>query len=106
MKKDIAEPISKCPNWQQVKVEHQISGGLAQNIEHAEWKYEMINVYFVIGLPKYHRHHDSIWVIINRMTESANFFASKDHLFGRVLCKVIHSRGGETPCCSNLNHFR
>ena len=33
MKKGIAEFIAKCPNCQQVKVEHQRPGGLAQNIE-------------------------------------------------------------------------
>ena len=29
---------------------------------------------FVIGLPHTHRQHDSIWVIIDRMTKSAHFF--------------------------------
>ncbi|KAH0670582.1 hypothetical protein KY290_025996 [Solanum tuberosum] len=38
MKKDIAEFVTKCPNCQQVKVEHQRPGGLAQNIELPEWK--------------------------------------------------------------------
>ena len=33
MKKDIVEFVAKCPNFQQVKVEHQRPGGLAQNIE-------------------------------------------------------------------------
>ena len=33
MKKDIAEFVVKCPNCQQVKVEHQRPGGMAQNIE-------------------------------------------------------------------------
>ena len=33
MKKDIAEFVAKCSNCQQLKVEHQRLGGLAQNIE-------------------------------------------------------------------------
>ena len=33
MKKDIVEFVAKCPNSQQVKEEHQSSGGLAENIE-------------------------------------------------------------------------
>ncbi|WMV40704.1 hypothetical protein MTR67_034089 [Solanum verrucosum] len=44
MKKDIAEFVAKCPNCQQLKVEHQRPGGLAQNIELLEWKWEMINM--------------------------------------------------------------
>ncbi|WMV14593.1 hypothetical protein MTR67_007978 [Solanum verrucosum] len=38
MKKGIAEFVPKCPNFQQVKVEHQRPSGLAQNIELLEWK--------------------------------------------------------------------
>ena len=38
MKKGIAKFVAKCPNCQQVKVEHQWPGGLAQNIELPEWK--------------------------------------------------------------------
>ncbi|KAH0689476.1 hypothetical protein KY289_016834 [Solanum tuberosum] len=48
MKKGIAEFVVKCPNCQQVKVEHQRPGGLAQNIELPEWKWEMINMDFII----------------------------------------------------------
>ena len=38
MKKDIVEFVAKCPNCQQVKVEHQKLVGLTQNIELPEWK--------------------------------------------------------------------
>ncbi|XP_070057332.1 uncharacterized protein [Nicotiana tomentosiformis] len=33
MKRDVAEFVARCPNYQQVKAEYQRSGGLAQNIE-------------------------------------------------------------------------
>ena len=33
MKKGIEKFVPKCPNFQQVKIEHQKPGGLAQNIE-------------------------------------------------------------------------
>ena len=32
---------------------------------------------FVVGLPKTRRQHDSIWVIINKMTKSAHFIPVK-----------------------------
>ncbi|KAH0738661.1 hypothetical protein KY290_037366 [Solanum tuberosum] len=77
MKKGIAEFVAKCPNCQQVKVEHQRPGGLAQRIEPLEWKWEMINMDFITGLPRSRRQHDSIWVIVDRMTKSAHFLPVK-----------------------------
>ncbi|KAH0775071.1 hypothetical protein KY290_012208 [Solanum tuberosum] len=77
MKKDIAEFVTQCPNCQQVKVEHQRPGGLAQSIELPEWKWEMINMDFITGLPRSRKQHDSIWVIVDRMTKSAHFLPVK-----------------------------
>ncbi|WMV30320.1 hypothetical protein MTR67_023705 [Solanum verrucosum] len=74
MKKCIADFVSKCPNFQQVKVEHQRPSGVAQNIAFPEWKWEMIHINFITGSPRSHRKHDSIWVIIDRMTKLAQFF--------------------------------
>ncbi|WMV09812.1 hypothetical protein MTR67_003197 [Solanum verrucosum] len=77
MKKGIAEFVAKCPNCQQVKVEHQRPGGMAQNIEILEWKWEMINMVFITDLSQSRRQHNSIWVIVDRMTKSAHFFQVK-----------------------------
>ncbi|KAH0641167.1 hypothetical protein KY285_037753 [Solanum tuberosum] len=77
MKKGIAEFVAKCPNCQQVKVEHQQPGGLAQNIKLSEWKWEMINMDFITSLPRSRRQHHSIWVIVDRMTKSAHFLPIK-----------------------------
>ncbi|KAH0642176.1 hypothetical protein KY285_034832 [Solanum tuberosum] len=67
------EFVVKCPNCQQVKLEHQRLDGMAQNIELPEWKWEMINMDFITGLPRSRRQHDSIWMIVDRMTKSAHF---------------------------------
>ncbi|WMV59092.1 hypothetical protein MTR67_052477 [Solanum verrucosum] len=50
---------------------------MAQNIELSEWKWEMINMEFITGLPRSRRQHDSIWVIIDCMTKSAHFLPVK-----------------------------
>ena len=76
MKRDIADFVSKFPNFQQVKVEHQKPGNMTQEIDIPTWKWHVINMYF-IGLPRTRRHHDSIWVIIDRMTKSSRFLAVK-----------------------------
>ena len=77
MKKDVAQYVARCPNCQQVKVEHLKHGGLTQMIEVPTWKWEAINMYFMVGLPKTRRQHESIWVIVDRMTKASHFIPSK-----------------------------
>ena len=77
MKRDIADFVSKCPNCQQVKVKHQKPGGMTQEIDIRTWKWEVINMYFITGLPRTRRQHDSIWVIVHRMTKPSRFLAFK-----------------------------
>ena len=72
MKKDIAEYVAKCPNCQQVKAEHQKSGGLFQEIQVLTSKLEDINMDFVVGLPRTQKQYDSIWVVVDRFTKSAH----------------------------------
>ena len=77
MKRDIEEFVSKCPNCQQVKVEHQKPGCIIQKISIPTWKWDVINMDFITGLPRTRRQHDSIWVIVDRMTKSSRFLAVK-----------------------------
>ena len=77
MKRDIADFVSKFPNCKQVKVEHQKPGGMTQEIDISTWKWDMINMDFITGLPRTRRKHDSIWVIVDRMTKSSRFLAVK-----------------------------
>ena len=69
--------VAKCPNCQQVKEEHLRHNGLTHMIEFPTWKWEAINMDFVVGLPRTRRQHDSIWVIVDRMTKSAHFIPVK-----------------------------
>ena len=73
MKKDIAEFVAQCPNCQQVKIERRKPGGLLQAIEIPTWKWEVINMDFITGLPRSRRKYDSIWVIVDSLTKSAHF---------------------------------
>ena len=77
MKRDIADFGSKCPNCQQVNVEHQKPGGLTQEIDISTWKWDVINMEFITRLPRTRRQHDFIWVIVDRMTKSSRFLAVK-----------------------------
>ena len=77
LKKDIAEFVAKCQNYQHVKAEHQNPGGLLQEIQIPTWKWEDINMDFVVRLPRTQKSYDSIWVIVDRLTKSAHFIPVK-----------------------------
>ena len=67
MKRDIPEYISKCMKCQQVKVEHQ----------HPDWKWEVICMDFIKGFPMTWRQHDSIVVVVDRLTKATHFILVK-----------------------------
>ncbi|WMV24893.1 hypothetical protein MTR67_018278 [Solanum verrucosum] len=73
MKKDVAEFVAECPNFQHVKVEHQKPDGLVQEIAITLWKWKAINMDFIIRLPRSCHKFDSIWVIVDKLTKSAHF---------------------------------
>ena len=60
-----------------MKVEHQCPGGFAQNIELPEWKWEINNMDCITSVRRSRRQHDSIGVIIDRMTKLDHFFQVK-----------------------------
>ncbi|GJR65571.1 putative reverse transcriptase domain-containing protein [Tanacetum coccineum] len=75
MKKDIAMYVSKCLTCSKVKGEHQKPSGLFQQPEIPKWKWENITMDFIDKLPRTSSGHESIWVIVNRLTKSAHFLA-------------------------------
>ena len=77
MKKYIEEFVSMCQKFQKVKVKHQKSGGLLQEIQIPTLKWEDINMDFVVGLPHPQKSYDSIWVVVDRLTKSARFIPIK-----------------------------
>ena len=77
MKKETAEYVAHCLTCQQTKAEHQRPAGLLQPLEIPEWKWEMVTMDFVTGLPTTPKGHDAIWVIVDRLTKSAHFLPIK-----------------------------
>ena len=73
MKRDISEFVTKCLICQRVKAEHQVPSGLLQSIRIPEWKWDRITMDFVVGLPLTGRRHDSVWVVVDRLTKLAHF---------------------------------
>ncbi|KAJ9130571.1 hypothetical protein P3X46_034358, partial [Hevea brasiliensis] len=52
---------------------HQVPSGLLQPIRIPEWKWDRVTMDFVSGLPLTRKKHDAVWVIVDRLTNSAHF---------------------------------
>ena len=73
MKKEITAYVARCDSCSRVKAIHLKSAGLLQPLPILGWKWEEISMDFIIGLPLTQQGHDSIWVIVDRLTKSAHF---------------------------------
>ena len=72
-KSDFSEFVTKYMVCQKVKAQHQVPSGLLQHIRIPEWKWDRITMDFVVKLPSTGRKHDSVWVIVYRLTKIAHF---------------------------------
>jgi hypothetical protein len=90
MKREVAKFVEQCLTCQQVKIEHQRPSGLLQPLPIPEWKCEHICMDFVSGLPRSPKGHDTIWVVVDRLTKSAHFLPIRKNYtlakFGTTLC--------------------
>ncbi|GJT44536.1 putative reverse transcriptase domain-containing protein [Tanacetum coccineum] len=84
MKKDITVCVSKCLTCLKVKAEHQRPSGLLQQPKIPEWKWEGITIDFVTKLPRTSSGHDTIWVIVDRLTKSAHFLPMREDFYACV----------------------
>ncbi|KAJ9548358.1 hypothetical protein OSB04_020901 [Centaurea solstitialis] len=78
MKTDIGRYVEKCTTCLQVKAEHQKPYGSLQPLGVPMWKWEELTMDLVTKLPKTQRQHDSIWVIVDRLTKSALFLPVRE----------------------------
>ncbi|GJU01992.1 putative reverse transcriptase domain-containing protein [Tanacetum coccineum] len=77
MKAIIAEYVGKCLTCSRVKEECQNPSGLIIQPEIPTWKWERITMDFVTKLPKTSNGHDTIWVIVDRLTKSAHVIPTR-----------------------------
>ncbi|KAJ9555226.1 hypothetical protein OSB04_009840 [Centaurea solstitialis] len=88
MKLDVASYVEKCVTCLQVKAEHQKPYGSLQPLDIPEWKWEHITMDFVTKLPRTLRGHDTIWVVVDRLTKSAYFLEMRETLPMDQLAKL------------------
>ncbi|GJX39429.1 putative reverse transcriptase domain-containing protein, partial [Tanacetum coccineum] len=83
------------------------SFGLLQQPEIPEWKWERITMDFVTKLPRTSSGHDTIWVIVDRLTKCAHFLPMRENYkmdrLARLYLNEIVSRHG-VPISIISNH--
>ncbi|KAI3796222.1 hypothetical protein L1987_38888 [Smallanthus sonchifolius] len=89
MKNDVTGYVSKCLTCSQVKAEHQKPYGKIQPLEIPEWKWERITMDFITKLPRTAKGHDTIWVIVDRLTKSAHFLPIRETYSSEKLAEVF-----------------
>ncbi|GKC13138.1 putative reverse transcriptase domain-containing protein, partial [Tanacetum coccineum] len=100
MKAIIAEYVGKCLTCSRVKTKCQKPSGLLIQPEIPTWKWERITMDFVTKLPRTSNGHDTIWVIVDRLTKSAHFTPTREtetdsmETLTRLYIKEIVSRHG------------
>ncbi|GJZ07631.1 reverse transcriptase domain-containing protein [Tanacetum coccineum] len=97
MKAIIGEYVGKCLTCSRVKAECQKLSGLLVQPEIPMWKWERITMDFITKLPKTSNGHDTIWVIIDRLTKSAHFIPTQEtdkfQVGDHVMLKVSSQKG-------------
>jgi hypothetical protein len=73
MKREIDKYVSECDTCQRIKASHLHVAGTLQPLPIPSWKWQDICMDFIVGLPNTSQHHDSIWVIVDRLTKTAHF---------------------------------
>jgi hypothetical protein len=108
MKRDVAAHVALCDTCHRVKAKHQTPVGLLQLLKVPEWKWEKIDMDFIVGLPRTRDGYDPIWVILDRLTKVAHFILVQTTYTGaklaelsmyRIMClhgvpmKIVSDRG-------------
>jgi hypothetical protein len=74
MKKDVSDYIAEC---QRVKVEHRQLVGLLQPLSIPKRKWGVVTIDFITKFPRTTRQHDSIMVVVDKLTKVIYFVQVK-----------------------------
>ena len=106
MKSDIAAYVARCDICQRVKAELKRPAGLLQPQDIPVWKWEDISMDLIVSLPRSQKGHDSIWVIVDRLTKVAHFIPVKlayivDKLVDLYIDNILHLHGAPKTIVSD-----
>jgi hypothetical protein len=86
MKREVADFISRCLECQKVKAENRHPSGILQPLAILEWKWEGVTMNFITKFPRKTKQHDSIMVVVDKLTKAAHF----------ILLKLTHKEANIT----------
>ncbi|GJV84535.1 putative reverse transcriptase domain-containing protein [Tanacetum coccineum] len=111
MKAIIVDYVGKCLTCSKVKAECQKPSGLLIQPDIPTWKWERIMMDFITKLPKTSSGHDTIWVIVDRLTKSAHFIPTRvtdsmETLTRSYIKEIVSRHGVPISIISDRdNHF-
>jgi hypothetical protein len=73
----VVDFIARCLECQNVKAEHIQQVGFLQPLSIPEWKWEVATLDFIMKLPINTKQHDSIMVVVDKLTKAAHFIRVK-----------------------------
>jgi hypothetical protein len=92
MRREIAEHVAICDSCQRIKAEHQRPTSLLQPLQIPQWEWDEIEMDFIVGLPRTRAGYDSIWVVVDHLTNLAHFIPVKTSYNSAVLAELYMSR--------------
>ena len=75
--KNVQDYVLQCHECQVNKHEHIKVGGLLHPLDIPKGNWESISMDFIIGLPKMNLGHDSVWVVVDRLTKLVKFIPTR-----------------------------
>jgi hypothetical protein len=77
MKKEVANFIAICLECQKAKAKHMHPTIFLQPLPIPEWKWEVVTMNFITKFPRTTKQHDSIMVVVDKLTKYAHFILVK-----------------------------
>jgi hypothetical protein len=77
MKKEVVDFICRCLECKNLKAEHRHPTSFLHLLPIPEWKWEVVTMDFITKLPRTNKQHDSIMVVVDKITKAAHFFPVK-----------------------------
>jgi hypothetical protein len=74
MKKEVANYIVTCLEFQKLKIKHRHPTCFLHPFPIPEWKWELVIVDFITKLPRMMKQHDSIMVVVDKLTKEMNLW--------------------------------
>jgi hypothetical protein len=77
MKKEVVDFIARFLERQKVKDEHRHPIVLLQTFPVPKWKWEFITMDFITKFPRTSKQHDSIMMVVEKLTKDSHFVPVK-----------------------------